>query len=571
MAQQIEQGDYIFYQDATVGGPPVLWSWLFPGGTPTGSSNQNPIVRYLAPNSLGYNVTLYVEDTYSIYSSKTENNAIVVVPENLSSISLSASTANATLSETVLYTVAGPTGKLSYYDWDLPGTGGFTGPTSQTQSLTVNSWLDLTGSDAGSFFSIASLDASVTYFSVTGNSLTVTTPINFIKSGYFESFNLLSATGAFPSPTTQYTQAINTVTQTSSIGLGGGGYVWLFGQPYYPNAIENLSSRVQGETVDFWSCSKDFAFPFGSIDAGKLENLQFVASKQAFDVLGVSPTGWESLSRYTVGNYMFPYDLSTYFNSSFYLADVNSLVTGTPISNNGYSSFNSLFLNDAYYASQSSASMSARYPSVQPAAFLLNLDGAAGASGSPGLQCIPSPTLVGGTVTLTLTVQYSTNGKISGYNPASDNVININFSPPGNSPDASLFFAQDTIGGSGFVSLINAALTSAGLASNIEAMASPSFCWSPALYELTTGQYFQGCKIVIKDVVDPGNPHLKIIRVRVQGNSGSWNPPYNLYTVTGNAGSGSWLCFADEDISNPYQEYDTQSLPFRGFKFRGNT
>jgi hypothetical protein len=572
MAQQIEQGDYIFFQDATQGGPPVLWDWYFPGGSPTGSGFQNPIIRYLAPNSSGYNVSLYVEDAFSIYSTKTENNAIYVTPENLSSITLSTNLF-ATLSENVTYTVSGPTGKLSFYSWSLPGTGGFTGATSQTQSLKIDSWLSITGSELGAAYSVFPTTASVTYFSVIGNSTSASTGINLVKSGYKETFNFLQEGGNFPSPTTQYFQVINTVFNTVAIGMGGGGQVFRVGQPYYPNAVENLSSRVQGEGLQFWSCSSDFP-NIGGLP-GSLEPLQFVASKTAFDVLGVPYTGWEGLSRYTLGNYMFPNDLSTYFNSTFYFGDAgNNLSNPTILSDVGISNFNSLFFNDAYYASQSSVSITGS--SLQPAALILNLDGAAGASGNVGLQCLPAFSLVGGDVKLTITIENSVDGTISGYSSGSDDVIGLTISdggnPNGNSPDGTLFFAQDTTGASGYVSLINSAIASAGFSSNIEAFASPDYCYKPNAYSTNVGDYFQGMKIVIKDRVNALNSSFKIIRVRIEGNHGSWNFPYDQYPVAGNSNpSGNWLGFYSEYVSNPYQEIFTGEQPFRGFIFKGNT
>lgn len=586
MAQQIEQGDYIFFQDATVGGPPILWDWYFPGGSPTGSAFQNPIIQYFSPNSSGYNVRLYVEDKFYNFSTKTENNAIFVYPENLSGINLSFSPlppnqyqsvlSPVAMSQTVNYTVSGPTGKLSYYDWSLPGTGGFTGSNSETQLLAINSWLSLTGSELGAVYSTTTVSASVVYFSVTGNSTSTSTSVTFIKSGHREEFNFLSATGAFPSPTTQYAQVINTVQTTSSIGLGGGGVVLLVDQPYPPNAIDNLSSRVQGEVVNFWSCSKDFVFPGGSSIYGVISNMQFVASKLAFDVLNVPYTGWETLSRYISGQYMFPNDISNYFNNSFYLGDINNEIQGNlnGITDVGLNGINSLFFNDAYYASESSVSLNRSLYSMYPAAYILNLDG--GYGNGFGLQCLPSTSLVGSDVKLKLIVKFSTDGTFSGYQSGYDDIINITISGTdnliGNSPDNNLILAQDTAGGSGYVSLINSALATAGYYTNIEAISSPDYCFKPSMYSMTVGQNFHGMKLVIKDRVKPSLPSLKIIKLEIIGNNTSWKLPYSQYPVAGTSNmSGNWLCFYDEIISNPYQDFNTDKQPFRGFQFRGNS
>jgi hypothetical protein len=581
MAQQIEQGDYIFFQDTTIGGPPVLWDWYFPGGSPTGSAFQNPIIRYLSPNSLGYNANLYVEDVFSISSTKSDNNAIFVTPENLSAISLSQTPGTLTLSQDVTYTVFGPTGKLSYYEWNLPGTGGFTGPTSQTQNLAVNSWLSITGSEFGSLSSSYTATASVIFFSVTGNTVSTTNSVTFIKCGSYEAFNLAGANGNFPSPTTQYVQVTNTTSTTDDFGLPGSGIVFSVSQPLYPNAIETLSSHVQGERVEFWSCSKDFVFG-GILGLGVLGSLQVVSSKQAFDILGVSYTGWETLTRYTQGNYMFPYDLSTYFNSTFYVGDVSNSTSSSYIINDvGISNFNSLFFDDAFYASQSSVSISGPWVDgtvIYPAALLTFQDGAGGASGGFGLQCLPSYQLVGSDVTLTLTVENSSNGTIAGYSPGQDNVISVPISsfginPNGNSPDFTLFFAQDT-GTPGYVSIINSAIALAGFSSNIEAFASPDFCYQPLIYSANVGSYFQGMKIAIKDNLNPLNPLLTIIRVKIECDTSMWFPPFNVYPVAGRPTggiNGNWLGFASEYISNPYMENNVNDPAFRGFIFKGNT
>ena len=580
MAQQIEQGDYIFFQDTTIGGPPVLWDWFFPGGSPTGSAFQNPIIQYLSPNSSGYNVNLYVEDALTIFSTKSENNAIFVTPENLAAISLAQTSGPLTLSQDVTYTVFGPTGKLSYYEWNLPGTGGFTGPTSQTQNLAVDSWLSITGSEFGSLSSSHTATASVIFFSVTGNTVSTANSVTFIKCGTYEAFNLAGANGNFPSPTTQYVQVTDTTSTTNDFGLPGNGIVFSVSQPSYPNAIETLSSHVQGETVEFWSCSKDFVFG-GALGLGVLNQLQIVASKQAFDILGVSYTGWETLTRYTQGNYMFPYDLSTYFNSTFYVGDVSNSTSSSYVINNvGISNLNSLFFDDAYYASHSSVSISGPWVDgsvIYPAALLKSLDGAAGLSGGVGLQCLPSYNLVNSTVSLRLIIENSQNGTINSYLPGQDNVIDVLISdfasPNGNSPDKTLFFAQDTAT-PGYVSLINTAIATAGFSGNIEAFVSPDFCYNPLIYSANEGAYFQGMKIVIKDNLNALNGKI-IIRVKIECDNSLWTPPFQQYPVAGRptfpGSNGNWLGFASEYVSNPYMEYNPDNQAFRGFIFRGNT
>lgn len=565
MSEQIEQGDYIYFQDTTVGGPPVLWKWNFPGGSPTGGTAPNPVVRYLGPNASGFGVTLYVEDQYSVSSSKTENNIIVVLPENLNSVSITSSPSRATMSQPVTYTAAGPTGKLSYYEWILPGTGGFTGASSQTETVSSNSWLALTGTEVGAVYSTFPVKASLAYYSILGNSAIKTTTVTFVKCGQPESFNFLGG-GTFPGATAEYIK-VSASGQTSEIGLPGGGYVFLITQPLAPEAIEIASSHVQGEFIDFWSASKDIVFNV----PGHLYDLNYVASETAFNALGLDNTGWGSLGRYKNGNYMFPGDLGLYFSSEFYVGDVRNLTNTTLINDLiGLNNFITLFFDDAFYASQSSVSITGS--DILPAAYILGLDGADGAYGVRGLQCIPSKKLVGSDIILTLTVENSIDGTPDGYQPGADNVINIvisdDLNPSGNSPDASLFFAQDTER-PGYVSIINTALANAGFSGNIEAFASPKYCFEPKIYSSTIGNYFQGMKIVIKDMSNPRNG-LSIIRVKIEGNENTWESALNKYPMVG-GDVGNWLGFRDQYISNPYQDVYSGQAPFRGFIFRGDT
>ena len=57
------------------------WSWSFPGGTPSSSTEQNPIVTYSTPGQ--YSVTLTSGDG-TTSNTKTVNNYITVVPQNTS-------------------------------------------------------------------------------------------------------------------------------------------------------------------------------------------------------------------------------------------------------------------------------------------------------------------------------------------------------------------------------------------------------------------------------------------------------------------------------------------------------
>lgn len=53
------EGSSVVFTDASTNSP-TAWQWLFPGGTPTGSTAQNPSVTYASDGN--YNVTLYASN-----------------------------------------------------------------------------------------------------------------------------------------------------------------------------------------------------------------------------------------------------------------------------------------------------------------------------------------------------------------------------------------------------------------------------------------------------------------------------------------------------------------------------
>ena len=59
------------------------WAWSFPGGNPSSSNSENPVVSYLSPGQ--YQVSLTVGDgTNSV--SETKNNFISVLPSTGSTL-----------------------------------------------------------------------------------------------------------------------------------------------------------------------------------------------------------------------------------------------------------------------------------------------------------------------------------------------------------------------------------------------------------------------------------------------------------------------------------------------------
>ena len=557
MSISINQGDYVLYQDISIGNP-TSRAWNFPGGTPTGATASNPIVRYLSPNKAGYNAKLTVQKA-AVTSSKEEVNAISVSPENISvSLSTNVTTSPVPMGTSVTYTAAGSTGNLSYYSWNIAGLAGFTG-TSQTQSTTLLSWVDLTGSELGAAYSTYSSASSVVFNSVLGNTASSNTNVTYSKNGGFEPYNYFTDPYTTGPTGTQYYEVIFTGIFAGTIGLAGPGGIYMVDTNYASSfPIDNTRFRAQDETVNYWSSSQDIEFLTGTPG---IFPVQFVASADAFLALGVTPTGWESLSRYTLGNYMIPNDLGTYFNNVFYFNDVFAYAKNLEtVRYWSPSQITSLIFNDTSVGYQSSKS-SELYPAALPAAYLMGLDGIGGFN--PGGPCLPSATFIGsGTIEIYLTLKFSPTGSIDQIDPGLDVVINVLISSgPGNSPDTNLVVAQDTGGGSGIATLINDAITTAGYSSYVVASASPDYAWNYDSMTYDTS-LFNGLKIAI---IDRGTaPYLVAVDL---SDNGPWTPyPYEGFpTITG---SITWLAFNTNRVANPYQIKDPfYDTPVRGWYF----
>ena len=561
MSLSINQGDYILYQDASVGNP-TSRTWNFPGGTPTGSVASNPIVRYLSPSSLGFNAKLTVTKG-AISSSKEETNIISVSPENISVSLSSNATSTVNMGTTVTYTAAGSTGNLAYYSWTLAGVAGFTG-TNQTQSTNLLSWVDLTGSESGAEYSTYTSTSSVVFNSVLGNTSSSNTNVTYSKNGGFEPYNYLMS--GFTAGTNYY-NVTDTGASLGTFGMAGAGNAYLVDTNYASYLpIDNTQFRAQGETTTYWSSSQDIEF---SANFSGMFQGQYIASNSAFNALGVTQTGWGSLTRYTQGNYMIPGDLGTYFSNVFYFADTNSYAKGLLTSR--YWTVNqveSLIFNEASIGYQSSRALElsiglGRYP----VAYSVGLDGAAGASGGKGGACLPSSQFTGlPSVELYLTIKFSNSGSIDMIDPGQDIIVPVIISSggsPGNSPDGNLVVMQDTTSGlgSGVATLINDALISAGYDSNIVASASPDYAWAYdwGTYDVNA---FNGLKI---SIIDRGTgPYIVAVDLT---DNGPWTP-YAFPGVPVSPGTSNWISFNSDRVANPYQmRYTSEDTPVRGWYF----
>ena len=578
----INQGDYIYFFDTSTGNVTGR-DWYFPGGTPTGSFAFGPLINYYSVNTNGYQVSLTVTDGV-ITSSVTENNLIVVSPEQISpSLLIStpvgpfpAGTAN--LSETITFTATGGTGSgVQYYTWNLPGVAGFTG-TSPSVTTNVYDWLTLTGSDLGSLYSTYLASAQVSLSTVVGNTYVASNSLTYNKSGIAESFNLCDVNVTGPTAhNIQYYQIApyNLATiNTSSIGLLGSSYLVMRVYQVDPNyTIDNSSSHVEGETVNYYSPSMDIM----PNSEGRIPGL-VVASGSAFTVMGESVPPF---SRYTVGKYMWPNDISGVLGNQFYFADAQGALT-TPLTVGASGDYTkrcwsdtalNLFLNEVPYASISSKSWE---DSQSPLPSKVN--GITGGLNSYG-PCYPSSFGMGGVdVAITLRFYGGPTRSFSGASLLGSLIVNVSTSNVrGNSPDGNLLLAQDTAyyTQKGLAFKLNSAFSSANLTPYMSAVASQYL----ATYELMPGvdrDEFNGLQISIDDEYVSGSkgpqPILSsgsipdgyfITKVEFVNTAGGWLSPFG----TGYP-SYNWLGFRYQNLYNPANStYD--SGPRRGWFFTG--
>ncbi len=565
MSLTITQGDYVYYQDTSSGGPNG-WTWNFSGGSPTGSTAQNPLVRYLSPSTPGFDTVLTASKTIPggiiLTSVKTEPNLIKVNAENLT-VSLSATPSTIRMSQNVVYGASGPTGNLSYYTWSLAGTAGYTGLTA-SQSLNVINWLTLTGSELGATYSTYSTSSSVTVTSILSNTANSTVNVTYSKNGPIEIYNYL-LDAYTPNTSYYYVTAIGSgglLTSDPNLALAGSGYVFNVDTTSSPIPIDNTYFRAHGEFLAYYSCTMDFIYlsQYGYVPG------QLITAYNALLLCGMSPP---LLSRYTQGNYMLPGDIGTYFGNAFNFADVLSVTK--PLVDDRYwtvSDVESIVFNDTSVASQSSRSLEIANASlIFPAAFKVSVDG--GYTGVPtgrGGICLPASTFtVGGPeIHLFFNIEYSSTGSISTINPALTHQVDIPISmgSPGNTPDGNLITAQDSAYGTfyGIASLINMELTNQGYSGYIQADASPEYAWGRGQNNMGTWynpNEFQGLKISILDRGPTGPSNQLITRITITDN-GPWavnSDPASSFYATGLTGglTANWLGFYNDYIANPWQ------------------
>ena len=574
MSIAISQGDYIYYQDTSTGAP-TGWSWVFQGGTPTGSASQNPVVLYQSPSPYaGYTTTLTVTKDLLV-STKVEASAVYVNPETLY-IEISAAPTLIPMSTNVSYSVTGTTGSIAYYTWYLPGVTGFTGPNNiLNQNVTLNSWFDATGTEYGSAYSTYSINALVYGTSFLSNTTANAVLVDYSKNGPLEQINF--ASNSYDPLITYYTATKGAV-NTGTVGLPGSGWVVDIDCP--GGELDNPYFRAQGEFIYYISSSMDIGSGFPYVSNGVITG-QLVASSAGFNPLGVPTTGWEYLNRYIIGQYMLPSDIINYFSGHLYFGDISNGLDPL-LTLRGWTESQVLDLVfSTSVASQTSKSMELAIGYL-PQATLFGLDGYNGASGGKGGCCLPSSNLAGGDIDLYIDIYYSPDGSIDQIDPGQTYTITVPISNPtinggnGNSPDSRLILAQDTGSGDGIATLIQTELDAYFISylgnpfnNYIQASAAPEYA-----YQYTFGNYdvnvFNGLKLTMLANNPFGGPPF-IAKVGLRDSFAVNTPiPYKKTAAFGtvSAYSGIWTCFYYSDLANPYQTTLTSYPgPMRGFSY----
>jgi PKD repeat protein len=115
---QVNQGGTVQYTDLSTGSPNA-WSWSFPGGTPSTSTQQNPTITYNVAGT--YNATLTATNGIGSTNTKVRNNYITVIPNGAAPVAnFVASTTSVAISNTVTFTDQSA-GNPTSWSWSFPG------------------------------------------------------------------------------------------------------------------------------------------------------------------------------------------------------------------------------------------------------------------------------------------------------------------------------------------------------------------------------------------------------------------------------------------------------------------
>lgn len=193
----IEQGQSVDFTDISLGDI-TGYSWIFPGGFPSGSTGENPSVVY---NNIGtFDVSLSTTDSYSVLNTITKIGVIKVDPETWG-VNFQINSTPSRMGEVIDFENLS-LGSPTYTEWTIPPGSGATGLTAgyktDLNGISYKNWRLLTGSHEGSpgenYDSYSSLYSS-SYF----NTGSITKPIRIKKMGppesYLENYNYVDSIG----------------------------------------------------------------------------------------------------------------------------------------------------------------------------------------------------------------------------------------------------------------------------------------------------------------------------------------------------------------------------------------
>lgn len=600
MANQvvINQGDYVYFYDLSIGSV-ISRDWLFPGGTPTGGTGFAQAVQYTGVNSSGYSVGLTISDS-STSKSITEPNIVSVSPQDFFvSLQITDGTnpiSSTDMSRNVVFTATGPTGSgISQYTWSIPGTAGFTG-TSNTYSISLIDWSNLTGSNIGAVYTPYVTTPTVIATTVLGQSANSYQTLTYNKSGYEEILNLCDYPGSTGTHFTQYLDSslIHDPTNTSGFSIGATGYYLtsafgftgngVFVQISQPSLVfDNAYFHAQGEVMTLLSPSWD-------VQNGSVTG-QVVASYSAYNSMGLAPAAAvSSLPRFTVGNYIYPNDISTVQSDYFYFADTSNALRNLGVANlpqlptSRFWSEGSIedYLNDISFGSISSRSFE-KNVSASTSTWLPGYrDLVATDCGFPNSQNYGGPAIPFdiGIAPLNWTLTFYTSDTRNMNNLVSRGSYDIELYDSGstaNTPTGNFFVVGDNAYGTGLASIIQNWISTNNLSPYIGVTSGQIYSTFERTYEVWGDSYpdpseFHGLKLFIKeDYINSSYTYpigitgdTFLMKIVFSGNvENSYTSPSTNYSIA------SWLGFSQNYISNPYQEQNDPDQPKRGWQFNG--
>ena len=348
----INQGDSIYYYDLSTGA--ISREWTFQGGTPSTSTAYGPDIKYYGVNYTGYSTGLVITGAGGITAAAFKSNIIVVYPEIFSpAISITQSPGVivydppiSKMSSPVTYTAAGTvsSGYASHF-WDIPQLGPTSGTLLSSVTYSCTDWYTLTGTYIGAPDSSHLSNVSLSFSSVVGNGAVVNKNINFRKIGVEENVNYWSpgtyATGG------KYYNVSTLALRTSAIGLSGNSIVLKIDLLPYSPRWDNISFHSTQEAVYLWVNSPDISKTYTPIKTNMILTGASLVSAGVY-------ASYVSKPRIMTGNYIIPGDISTEFDSKFY---ITSGITFTNLID-GLRKWNTDAINDfvsnKYYLSGSS-------------------------------------------------------------------------------------------------------------------------------------------------------------------------------------------------------------------------